>query len=220
MSLRLTRPGPAIVAGAVVAALVVGGMLVVLRPGKSQHSALPAVVDLSAGAVRRLVVEAGGRQAELVRHTGSWAPGPGTTPQSAPLLQSGEDRLFPMRAYRVLRADPADPQYGLAEPSVVVRVEDRAGRQVGLSLGAATFTGAGFYATLDGDPGRLYLVPRSTLDLLRALTTGERGATADPLRDRAGQYEAEQEKAGLDKEVSIYLRQVIDAGGQMPPPAP
>lgn len=217
MRLRLTRPRPAIAAGALVTALAVGGTLVVLRPGGSEHPALPAVVDLSAGAVRRLVVESGGRQAELVRDDRGWAAGPGTTPQSASLLQSGEDQLFPMGAYRVLRADPDDPQYGLADPSAVIRLEDRAGRRLGLRLGAATFTGAGFYARQDHDPGRVYLVPRNTLDLLRALTTGERASTADPLRERVGQYETEQEEARRDKEVPVYLRQVLDAGGQTPP---
>lgn len=217
MRLRLTRPQPVIAAGALVTAVAVGGTLVVLRPSGPEHPALPAVVDLSAGVVRRLVVESGGRKAELVRADRGWAAGPGTTPQSAPLLLGVEDQLFPMRAYRVVRADPDDPQYGLAEPSAVVRLEDRAGHRLGLRFGAASFTGAGFYARQDGDPGRVYLVPRNTLDLLRSLTTGERASTADPLRDRAGQYEAHQVEAGRDKEIPVYLRQVLDAGGQTPP---
>ena len=217
---RLTRRGTALAAGTVTAVLTAAVAFVVARPGGPGHPALPTVVDLSPGAVRRLAVEAAGRHAELVRTGHGWTAGPDTIPGSAPLLVGAEDRLFPMRAYRVVRADAADPQYGLADPSAVVRLEARSGRRVAVRLGAATFTGAGFYATQDGDPGRLYLVPRNTLELLTALTTGERVETADPLQKRTGRYGAEQDDAGRSKEMPIYLRQVLDAGGQAPPPEP
>lgn len=214
---RFAGPRLSLAAGALLVALAAG---VALRPGGSEHHALPAVVHLSPGAVRHLVIETGGRQAELTRDTRGWSAHPGTPPQSARLLFSAEDKLFPMRAYRVLRADPADPQYGLGEPSAVVRLHDHAGRPIGIRIGAASFSGAGFYARQDGDPERVYLVPRNTLDLLRSVTTGERANGADALQERAGRYQAEQKKAEQDKETSVYLRQVLDAGGQPPPPQP
>jgi hypothetical protein len=58
------------------------------------------------------------------------------------------------------------------------------------------------------------------VDLLRSLTTGERTSSADPLATRAGRYEAEQEQAKQDQEVPVYLRQVLERGGRMPPPGP
>ena len=206
-----------------VAALAVLGVVavgVVLNERTDERRALPALVDVSPAAVRRLVVETDGRQAELTRVAGTWAAASGTPPRSAPLLGSAEGQLFPMLAYRVLTADPADPQYGLAAPAAVVRLQDGDGREIGVRLGAATFSGAGFYARHDGDPGRVYLVPRSTVDLLRSLTTGERMSSADPVRDRAGQYQAERNEAGREKELPVYLRQVVEQGGQMPPPGP
>ena len=217
MSRRLTRPWLGLAAGVVVSGLLTG---VVVRQRGSEHETLPAVVDLAPGAVQHLVVEAAGRQADLTRNASGWSAQPGTPPQSAPLLLGAERQLFPMRAYRVLRADAADPQYGLADPSAVVRLQDHTGRQIGLRLGAATFTGAGFYARQDSDPERVYLLPRTTLELLRSLTTGARLSSADPLQERAGRYQAEQEKAQQEKEVPVYLRQVLDAGAQTPPPGP
>jgi uncharacterized protein DUF4340 len=206
-----------------VAAIAVLGVVaigVALRRGGDERRALTALVDTTPAALRRLVVEADGRHAELTRVAGTWAAASGTPSQSAPLLVSAEGQLFPMLAYRVLTADPADPQYGLAAPAAVVQLQDRNGREIGVRLGAASFSGAGFYARHDGDPGRVYLVPRNTVDLLRSLTTGERTSSADPLRDRAGQYEAERDEAGRKKDVPVYLRQVVERGGQMPPPGP
>ena len=60
-------------------------------------------------------------------------------------------------------------------------------------------------------------MPRNTLDLLRSLATGERKSSADSLEGRAGRFQAEQDEAGVEKQTSPYLRQAIDAGGQVPP---
>ena len=128
--------------------------------------------------------------------------------------------MFPLLAYRALAADPADPQYGLVQPEAVVRLEDHSGKEVGIRVGAATFSGAGFYAGRDGEPGRVYLVPRSTVDLLRTLTVGERRSSAAPLSDRADRYDAQRQQPGQDDKLSTYLRQVVDTGGQPPSPGP
>lgn len=221
MRLPLARPEPRRLAAlGVVAVLAVPAVGVAVRRNGPARRPLPAVVDLSPVAVRRLVVDAGGRKAELTRHSRGWTASPGTPPQSAPLLLTAEDELFPMLAYRALRADAADPQYGLVDAVALVRLEDHAGKVTSLRVGGASFTGAGFYAHRDGDAGRVFLVPRNTIDLLRSLATGERRSSADRLQDRAERFQAEQEQAAREKGVSTYLRQAVDAGGQMPPPPP
>lgn len=218
LRLRLAGLGPRrLTAASVVTVLAVAAIGAAVRRNDPARTTLPAVVDLSPSGVGRLVVETGGRQAELTRHARGWSASPGTPPQSAPLLLSTEDELFPMLAYRVVRADPADPQYGLTEPAAVVRLKDRDGKPLSLRVGAASFSGAGFYADRDRDPGRVYLVPRNTVDLLRSLATGERKSSADPVEDRAGRVKAEQDEAARRKGTSTYLRQAIDAGAEMPP---
>ncbi|MEW6477642.1 MAG: DUF4340 domain-containing protein [Actinomycetota bacterium] len=205
------------------AALVVPGVVATaaaLRPDGGERQGPPALADVPAARVQRLVVEADGRQVALSRTADGWSADPGTPPGSAPLLAGSERQLFPMLGYRVLEADATDPQYGLADPAAVLQLQDRDGRQIGIRLGAASFSGAGFYARDDGDAGRVYLVPRNTVDLLRSLTTGERTSSADPLQDRAGRYEAERDETGREKEVPVYLRQVLERGGRMPPPEP
>lgn len=211
---------PALAVLAVLAGLAAAATGAVLRSSGSDSQTVPTLADVAPASVQRLVVEVGGRRAGLTRHPGGWSAEPGTPPASTALVAGAEHQLFPMLGYRMLQADPADPQYGLTQPAGVLRVEDHDGRQIGVHLGAATFSGAGFYARLDGDAPRVYLVPRSTVDLLRSLTTGERTSSADALRDRADQYEADQAEAGREKEVPVYLRQVLDRGGQVPPPAP
>ena len=215
------RPAPprrwAVAALSVVTVVVVGA---VVRQRDPHRRPLPAVVALPPSAVRHIVVEADGRRAELTRGPGGWSTGPGTPPQSGVLLSGAEHELFPLLAYRRLRADPADPQYGLTEPAAVLRCEDRAGTPIVVRLGAATFSQAGFYARSERDPDRVYLVPRHTLDVLRSLAAGQRVTSADALQARADRARAEQEQAGRDKDVSTYLRQALDAGGQPPSPAP
>jgi hypothetical protein len=223
MSMRLARLGPrrpvAALVAVVVALVAVG---VVLRRSDPAPEPLNAVVALSPSGVQRLLVEADGRQADLTRHARGWSGSSGTPPQSGALLLSTEDELFPMLAYRVVRADPADPQFGLAAPVAAVRLEDRAGTPVSLRVGAASFSGAGFYAGRDDAPGRVYLVPRNTVDLLRSLATGERKSSADSLEARARRHQADQDAASREKEISTYLRQAVEAGGQTPaaPPEP
>jgi hypothetical protein len=218
MRVRLTRLGWRKRAAAPVAALVaVVAIAVAVGRRDTTREALPALVDLSPARVRRVVVETGGRTADLTRDDRGWSASTGTPPQSAPLLLSTEDELFPMLAYRVVAADQADPQYGLADPEAVVRLETRSDTPVELRIGAASFSGAGFYARRGDDPGRVYLVPRHTLDVLRSLATGERKSSADSLEARAGRFRAEQDEAGRERQTSTYLRQAIDAGGQVPP---
>jgi hypothetical protein len=215
---RFARPAWRTLAAASVAAFVgLAAIAVVAGGGDPARETLPALVDLSPAGVRRVVVETDGRLADLTRDDRGWSASTGTPPQSAPLLLSTEDQLFPMLAYRVVQANQDDPQYGLADPEAVVRLETRSGTPVEVRVGAASFSGAGFYARRGNDPGRVYLVPRNTLDLLRSLAIGERKSSADSLEGRAGRIQAEQDEAGREKQTSPYLRQAIEAGGQVPP---
>ncbi len=217
MRARLTRLGwRRLAAGSAAAFVGLVTFAVAGGRGDPAREGPPALVDISPAGVQRLVVETDGRLAVLTRDGGGWSASPGTPPQSAPLLLSTEDRLFPMLAYRVVEANQDDPQYGLGDPEAVVRLETRSG-DVEFRVGAASFSGAGFYARRGNDPGRVYLVPRHTLDLLRSLATGERRSSADPLEGRAGRIQAEQDEAGREKQTSPYLRQAIEAGGQVPP---
>lgn len=216
-SVRWARWG-LLLAGAALSALA--GAAVLSRSDNTEPAALPALIDVTPAGVRQLVVEAGGRRAELSRSGAFWSADPATPPQSAPLLLGAERQLFPLLAYRMLDADAADPQYGLDDPAALVRLHDQTGRQVAVRFGAASFSGAGFYAGQDDHPQRVFLVPRNTVDLLRSLTTGQRATSADPLGDKAGRFRAEREEVERDNEMPVYLRQVLDTGGEMPPPGP
>ena len=79
-----------------------------------------------------------------------------------------------MLAYRVLDADPADPQYGLIEPAAVVHLEDGPGNSSASGSGRRASATPASTPTGTANPARVYLVPRNTVDLLRSLTTGER----------------------------------------------
>lgn len=216
MNVAVVRPGRWALVVVVAAGAVATGLA--LRSRGTDRPALPALVDVAAPAVTRLGVEAGGHRVELTRGERGWTADPGTPPQSAGLLVGAERQLFPMLAYRIVEADAADSQYGLANPEAVVRLETRDGRHFAVRFGAASFSSAGFYAGHDGDHGRVYLVPRNTVDLLHSLLRGERASSADPLSTRASEYQAEREEAQQDKKIPVYLRQVLERGGQVPPP--
>ena len=218
MNVAVVRPGRWALVVVVAAGAVATGLA--LRSSGTDRSALPALVDIAASGVTRLGVEAGGHRVGLTRGERGWTADPGTPPRSAGLLAGAERQLFPMLAYRIVVADAADSQYGLANPEAVVRLEAGGGPQVAVRIGAASFSGAGFYAGHDGDHGRVYLVPRNTVDLLRSLLTGERASSADPLATRAGEYQAEREETRQDKEIPVYLRQALERGGRVPPPGP
>jgi len=195
---------------AVIAPLIGGALL--LRPSPSRKT-LPAVIPERPSQVRRLMVESGGRRVELRRSTdGGWSPAPGTPPQAASLLLAAEDRLLPLRAYRSLMADPADPQFGLRDPPVVVDVEDDRGARQQVALGAPSFSGGGFYARrLDGSR-LLYLVARQTMSDLRSLVTGQVIKGTDSLEEKAGKLADEP-----THQTPAWLQQVLDAGGRLPP---
>ena len=206
-----------LLAGAAAVALV--GGLALRDDGDSRPAAaVPTLVGLEASQIRRVVLESADRRADLVRGEGSWLAAPGTPGQAATLMFSLEDELFPLRAYRAVGGDPADPQYGLTTPEMSVTISDGSGRDTVVVVGGASFSDAGAYAHRPGR-SRLYLVPRRTTDLLRSVLTGQAVASADPIAERADRYAAEREQVDGEEKVSPYLQQVLDGGGQMPPGA-
>ena len=194
---------------------VTGGVALTHRTGGTKT--VPTVLALRPADVHRIAVFSGGRGVELTRDAdGAWHAAAGTSPQAAVRLFSAEERLLPLRAYRVVTADPSDPQYGLGEPAAVLRVETASGTTREVALGAATFTGGGFYAHLGEQSRRLYLVPRQTMNDLRSLIEGEALPGTDPLQAKADKADAEAGKEDDQVHVSAWLQQILDAGAHVP----
>ncbi|HVW34474.1 MAG TPA: DUF4340 domain-containing protein, partial [Acidimicrobiia bacterium] len=168
------------------------------------------VLGVAPGAVRHVTVTAGDRRVELAHADGFWTPGAGASRVTVGLLSDAESRLFPLQAYRTLRADTSSAEYGLAEPELTFSVEDTDGKEHAVALGAPTFTNGGVYAERREEPGRVYLVPRRMMDDLRSLVTGQRIDTPDDLAKKM------QQSAPKDDGASWWLRQVLDSG----PPEP
>src|SRR5204862_1694781 len=105
------------------------------RPGPP----VPTVIGTERSAVRRVAVESHGRRSELEQTAdGIWTATNGAPDEAASLMLEFADKLFPLRGYRALDADPANPDYGLVDPELVLHVDD--GHQSrSLALGAAPF---------------------------------------------------------------------------------
>jgi hypothetical protein len=133
-----------------------------------------SVVDLAPAQVHRLSVESKGRQVALVRTSAAtWLAEPGTPEVVSGLLAERETEVLPLQAYRRIVAEAGDADFGLVDPELVVRVQDAAGVEQTVSVGAVTFSGAGYYARRQGDD-HVYLLVRRSVDDLRSLVRGER----------------------------------------------
>src|SRR5207253_7051400 len=97
----------------------------------------------------------------------TWLPEPGTSPTAVSLMAETEDEILPLQAYRRLDADPNAADFGLADPELVVRIQNAAAEEQAVAVGGVTFSGAGYYARRDGDPDHVYLLVRRTGDTLR-----------------------------------------------------
>jgi hypothetical protein len=173
-----------------------------------KRSAPPAtVLAVGPSAVQRLTVASGGRHVELAHAGGAWTAGAGASVVTVGLISDAEERLFPLRAYRSLAADPSSPEFGLADPEIRLRVTGTDGRDHDVALGQPTFTNGGVYAQRSGEPGRVYMVPRRMMDDLRSLVAGRRIDTPDDFARTI------REKTPDGDTRSWWLRQALDAGG-------
>jgi len=180
------------------------------------HDAVPVLVDRTADQISRIVAVAhdGGR-AELTHDgQGNWTPQPGMAPGTAVLMFEAQDQLFPLRAYRRVRADASDPQFGLTDPEITLSVTDGSGRAQELMLGAPTFNGAGFYARRPNEPQGLYLVPRGIMNDLRSLVRGQAVSGPHDVEDKLDQIAARGQRAY--EEPDSWLRQATEAGAVVP----
>lgn len=172
------------------------------------------VVDLPPAQVHRLAVEGQGRAAALVRtSSATWLAEPPTPETTVSLISASEHQILPLQAYRRLAADAQRDDFGLANPAFVVRIQDAAGAEQVVSVGAVTFSGAGSYARLEGDPGHVYLLVRGTVDALRSVLQGERVNT--PRSELETKVLSESPDDGDPEEVTNpWLAQVIEEGQQ------
>jgi hypothetical protein len=170
------------------------------------------VVDVAPAQVHRLAVEGAEGVAALVRtSSATWLAEPATPETSVSLIAESEDQILPLQAYRRLDADAHRDDFGLAQPAFVVRIQDAAGAEQVVSVGAVTFSGAGSYARLEGDPGHVYLLVRGTVDALRSVLKGERVIT--PRSELETEILSESPDDGDPEEVvNPWLAQVLEEG--------
>jgi hypothetical protein len=182
-------------------------------PAQAQPVVFP-VVDLAPAQVHRLAVEGQGKAAALVRtSSATWLAEPPTPETTVSLIAASEDQILPLQAYRRLDADAQRADFGLAEPQFVVRIQDAAGAELVVSVGSVTFSGAGSYARLQGDPGHVYLLVRGTVDALRSVLQGERLYT--PRSELETEVLSESPDDGDPEEVTNpWLAQVIEEEGR------
>ena len=147
----------------------------VAAPAAPARPSVFPVVDVAPAQVHRVAVESHGQAVGLVRSSSAtWLAEPGTPDLAVTLMAQTEDEILPLEAYRRLDADPHGADFGLADPQLVVRIQNAAGEEQVVAVGATTFSGAGSYARRDGDAGHVYLLVRRTVDDLRSVLRGER----------------------------------------------
>jgi hypothetical protein len=157
-----------------------------------------------------LAVEGQGRVVSLVRSSAAtWLAEPPTPETTVSLMSESEDQILPLQAYRRLDADAHRDDFGLARPEFTVRIQDAAGSEQVVAVGAVTFSGAGSYARREGDPGHVYLLVRGTVDALRSILKGERVNT--PRSELETQVLSESPDDGDPEEVTNpWLAQILE----------
>lgn len=204
----------AAVVAAVVAAVAAGAGVLTRAHYQAKGGSTEQVLAVDASAVRKVVVAGKDHQVELSRTgDGQWE---GASGAARTLMRSSEDELFPLRAFRALHLDSADPQFGLADPEITVEVEGNDGTRHRVAFGAPTFTDGGFYARDPGAPQRVYLVPKRMVYDLRSVLAGNR---IDPPNEVPGKVRDINARAKADTEkgeVSYWLQQSLDAGTPLP----
>jgi hypothetical protein len=167
----------------------------------------PKVLAVRPPEVRRVILESRGGRVEFARAgDGAWTGGSAASPVTETLLPDIEARLFPLGAYRRLRADASDLSYGLVDPEITLTIDGARRDRHRVFLGAATFTTGGYYAQSETDPHYVYLVPRRIMDDLRSLLAGRRIDARNDLPSKIRERN-QQEEAPKD---SWWLQQVLD----------
>jgi hypothetical protein len=198
----------------VLVALLAGG--VACSPDRGESRSQPEVatytlVDVRPEQAQAVEVTSGLTRVRLSRQDrGIWRGETSTPAASASLMTESQNALLPLRGYRRLSVPSSDPNLGLLKPQFVVLIRDRAGREATVSVGAANFLGAGFYATGGGDP-RVYLVSRGTVDALRSLAAGELFHSPRPAKETAAFDDLAR---NTDDDPEPWLRQALEEGTQ------
>ena len=214
--MRRYRPGRLVMAVVVATAALTGCSSGAKDEAEVAESPAPAqatfftVVDLPPAQVHRVAVEGQGRTVALVRTSSAiWLAEPPTPETTVALISESEDQILPLQAYRRLDADPHRADFGLAHPEFVVRIADAGGTDQVVAVGAVTFSGAGSYARLEGDPDHVYLLVRGTVDALRSVLHGERINT--PRSELETKVLSESPDDGDPEEVTNpWLAQVLE----------
>jgi hypothetical protein len=186
----------------------------VAGPAKPAQPSVFPVVDLPPGQVHRLAVEGQGRAVALVRtSSATWLAEPSTPDESVSLMAESEDEILPLSAFRRIEADPHSAEFGLAEPVLVVRIQNTGGDEQVVAIGGTSFSGAGSYARREGDPGHVYLLVRRTVDDLRSVLHGERINT--PRSEQESKILNESTEDSDPEEVTNpWLAQVLEEAKQ------
>lgn len=189
--------------------------------GGSSKAALPVLIARSPDDVAQITVEAPQRPPAVLTQTqgGFWSPGEGMTPETATMLFDGQNDLFPLRAYRRLDADPANPEFGLGEPAVTLSARQKNGRTTRVLFGTATFNQEGFYARRADDPHAVYLVPRKPVNLLRSLALG-RTVEFDYPVDKKFEDLGKRAAKAPGEEPDAWTTQAVEHGATLPPDLP
>jgi hypothetical protein len=147
----------------------------VAAPAPPAQPTVFPVVDLPPARVHRVAVEGEGRTTALIRSSSAtWLAEPPSPETAVALMAESEEEILPLQAFRRLEADSHSAEFGLAQPGLFVRIQDAAGDEQVVAIGAVSFSGAGSYARRESDPGHVYLLVRKTVDDLRSLLRGER----------------------------------------------
>jgi hypothetical protein len=185
----------------------------VAAPAPAPPTVFP-VVDLPPAQVHRLAVEGQGSTAALVRTaSATWLAEPPTPDASVALMAESEDEILPLQAFRRVSADPHSAEFGLAEPVLVVRIQNAAGDEQVVAIGTTSFSGAGSYARREGDPDHVYLLVRRTVDDLRSVLHGERINTPRSEQETKVLNESTQD-TDPEEVTNPWLAQVLEEAKQ------
>jgi hypothetical protein len=140
--------------------------------GAQEHALDIAAIDLTPAKVVTASFTAQGKTADIKVSDGVWSPSNGASVEAATMLSTIQDRVFPLNAYRILSGvNQSDPAYGFDGQNnsgpdcgavCTIAVLDNKGKSWKLTVGAPTFSGAGFYAKVDGDQ-RVFLITQQTV---------------------------------------------------------